>query len=321
VTTTTGKAASPLAGGRPPAPIRSARLSLTSRDNRAGLAMVAPTAIIVIAVIIVPIVWNIVLAFQNSTYLTVRENGIFNAFTLNNFAEVLGDPGFWSSLLTTVVYSASGTVGSIAVGLVAALAFRRPFRGRGIFRSFMLLPYVAPVVAVTFVWQIMLNPQFGIINAVGLKYLGWGTPVNFTGKVPLALMTVIAFEIWRYFPFAFMFITARLAGLPKDVEEAGIVDGATPTQSFRYIILPQLLPVIALLSVLRLIFNFNKFDDVYLLTGGGAGTDVAAVRVYDTLVGNSDIGGAAATALILAAILGVALLVYVRFLGGTEEDS
>ena len=96
-------------------------------------------------------------------------------------------------------------------------------------------------------------------------------------------MTVIAFEIWRYFPFAFLFLTARLVSLPGDIEEAAIVDGATPWQNFRFVVFPQLLPVIALLSVLRLIMTFNKFDDVFLLTGGGAGTEVAAVRVYDTL--------------------------------------
>ncbi|MFI5059998.1 MAG: carbohydrate ABC transporter permease [Actinomycetales bacterium] len=301
--------------------MRRGRSITARRDNRAGLIMVAPTMIIVIAVIIVPILWNVLLAFQNSTYLTVRTNGLFGQFTLDNFTAVLTDPGFWSSLLTTVIYSVVGTAGSIVLGLIAALAFRAPFRGRGILRSLMLLPYVAPVVAVTFVWQIMLNPQFGIVNAVGTQILGWSSPINFLGKAPYALATVIIFEIWRYFPFAFLFITARLTALPRDIEEAAIVDGATPTQSFRYIVLPQLMPVIALLALLRLIMNFNKFDDVYLLTGGGAGTDVSAVRVFNVLVGNSDIGGAAANALILSVILGVALFIYVKFFANRTEES
>ena len=77
------------------------------------------------------------------------------------------------------------------------------------------------------------------------------------------MLTVIAFEIWRYFPFAFLFLLARLQAVPDGLEEAARVDGATPTQQFRYILLPQLMPVIALLSVLRFIMTFNKFDDVY----------------------------------------------------------
>lgn len=293
--------------------------AIARRDNRVGLAFVLPTLIIVTAVVVVPVLWNVVLAFQDSTYLSVRQNGLFNDFTVDNFITVFSDPGFWGSLLTTVIYSVAGTAGSILLGLVAALAFRRAFTGRGILRSFMLLPYVAPVVAVTFVWQIMLNPQFGIVNALGHQWFGW-TPVDFLGRAPWALGTVIAFEVWRYFPFAFMFITARLTAMPKDIEEAALVDGATPTQSFRHIVFPQLVPVIALLSLLRLIMNFNKFDDVYLLTGGSAGTEVSAVRVFNTLVGNSDIGGAAANAIVLSAILGVALLIYVKFFTGGEAD-
>ena len=84
-----------------------------------------------------------------------------------------------------------------------------------------------------------------------------------------------------------------------------MVDGATPTQRFRYIVLPQLLPTIAVLTVLRFIWTFNNFDDIYLLTGGGSGTEVVAVRVYDYLTNRGDIGAAAAQALVLAAILAV----------------
>jgi ABC-type sugar transport system permease subunit len=304
-----------------PDPVRRPRRSLTaSRDNRTGLLMVLPTTLIIIAVVIIPVLWNLVLAFQSTSFTTITETGIFNPITLDNFTAVISDPGFWASLGTTVIYSIFSTAGSIALGVVAALAFRTPFRGRGIFRSVMLLPYVAPVVAVTFVWQMMLNPQFGIINSWGKAIFGWSEPVDFLGRAPYALVTVIMFEIWRYFPFAFLFVTARLVGLAKEVEEAAVMDGATPLQNFRHVVLPQLMPVVALLSVLRLIMTFNKFDDIYLLTGGGAGTDVAAVRVYDQLTGSFDIGGAAANAFVMAAILAVSLFIYVKFFGGKETD-
>ncbi|AGW42036.1 ABC transporter permease [Leifsonia xyli subsp. cynodontis DSM 46306] len=304
-------------GGRP-----RRRSALANRDNRAGLTMVLPTTLIILAIVIVPVIWNLVLAFQETDFSTIAENGLFNPLTLENFAAVFADPGFWSSLWTTIVYSVLSTAGSIAVGLIAALAFRSPFRGRGLARSLMLLllPYVAPVVAVTFVWQIMLNAQFGIVNTIGKAWFGWEHPIDFLGKAPYALITVVVFEIWRYFPFAFLFITARMVALPGDVEEAALVDGVTPWQNFRHIVLPQLLPVISLLSVLRLIMTFNKFDDVYLLTGGGAGTEVSAVRVYDQLVGSFDIGGAAANAFVLSAILGVFLFVYVKFFAGKGDD-
>ncbi|GAA4973435.1 carbohydrate ABC transporter permease [Kineococcus glutinatus] len=302
----------------PPPP----RQGIARRNSRDGLAMVLPTVVIVVAVVVVPVLWNVVLAFQDLTLLEVRDAGIFESLSLANFTEVLTGSGFWQALLNTVVYSVLSTAGSIALGLLAALALRRPFPGRGAVRALLLLPYVAPVVAVAFTWKTMLNPQFGVLNAWGTSYLGWDEPVDFLGRAPYAMATVIAFEIWRYFPFAFMFITARLLAVPKEIEEAATVDGTTLLQRFRYVVLPQLLPVVALLSVLRLIMTFNKFDDVYLLTGGGAGTEISAVRVYDTLTGRFDVGGAAAQALVLSAFLAVALFCYVRFFvrkGGEES--
>ncbi|NAZ83007.1 ABC transporter permease subunit [Kineococcus sp. R8] len=283
--------------------------------------MVAPTVVVVVAVIVVPVLWNVVLAFQDLTLLQVRDAGLFQSLSVENFVEVFTGSGFWQALLNTVVYSVAATAGSLAVGLAAALALRRPFPGRGVVRALLLLPYVAPVVAVAFTWKTMLNPQFGVLNAWGTSFLGWDEPIDFLGDRTWALATVVGFEVWRYFPFAFMFLTARLLAVPKEIEEAAVVDGTSLLQRFRHVVLPQLAPVIALLCVLRLIMTFNKFDDVYLLTGGGAGTEIAAVRVYDTLTGRFDVGGAAAQAVVLSVFLAVALYCYVRFFVRRQEES
>ncbi|MCZ7373870.1 carbohydrate ABC transporter permease [Micromonospora sp. WMMC250] len=290
-------------------------MTLRRRESRAGLGLVAPTLLVTIAVIGIPIVWTVVLAFQRVRLATLRKTGLFGEFTMDNIDRVLHTPGFADTLWTTVVYSIGGTVGSIALGLVAALVVRRPFRGRTLVRASMLLPYVAPVVAVTFVWQVMLDPQLGIVNAWGQRLLGWDAPVPFLSQESTALTTVIVFEAWRYFPFAFLFLLARLQAVPGELEEAARVDGATPTQRFRHILLPQLLSVIALLGVLRFIMTFNKFDDVYLLTGGAAGTEVVSVRVYEFLTARTDIGAAAAQAVVLAVVLIVFVLIYLRFFG------
>jgi ABC-type sugar transport system permease subunit len=293
-------------------------MTATRRDNRDGLVMVLPTVVIVVALVVVPVLWNVVLSFQDLTLIDIRNAGVFQNITVQNFVDVFTGAGFWQAILNTVIYSVFSTLGSIALGLAAALALRKAFPGRGVVRALMLLPYVAPVVAVAFVWKIMLNPQYGIVNVVGQSVLGWNAPIDFLGRAPDAMVTVILFETWRYFPFAFMFITARLVAVPRETEEAAVVDGAGIWQRFRYVVLPQLYGVIALLSVLRLVMTFNKFDDVFLLTGGGAGTEVAAVRVYDTLTGRFDVGGAAAQSLVLAAFLAISLVIYLRFLGRTE---
>lgn len=318
---------------RPPTGGKRRPASAGQRENRAGLAFVTPTFLVVLVVVIIPILWTVLLAFQHARLVDIQGMGLFGNWSLDNFSAVFGSAGFWSSLSTTLLYTVGSTAGSIVLGLIAALALRRPFRGRGLLRGSMLLPYVAPVVAVAFVWQVALSPQYGIVNEWGGKLLGWDDPIAFLSTrsyevsllglhfdIPLALLTVIAFETWRYFPFAFLFLLARLQAVPDGLEEAARVDGATPSQNFRHILLPQLMPVIALLSVLRFIMTFNKFDDVYLLTGGGAGTDVVAVRVYDFLTARFDVGAAAAQALVLAAVLMVLLGVYFTFFAKKVQE-
>ncbi|MEJ7629229.1 MAG: sugar ABC transporter permease [Nocardioidaceae bacterium] len=295
--------------------------------------LISPTFLIVAVMVVLPILWTFSLAFQEVRLLNLRDTGVIGAYSLDNFVTVLTSSGFVDALVTTLIYSVAGTTCAIGLGLVAALALRRPFRGRGLVRSAMLLSYVAPVVAATFVWSTMLNPQFGLVNHYGQSLLGWNEPIAFLSSsdppslfgldlhVSTALVSVVLFEGWRSFPFAFLFLTARMQAIPEAFEEAALVDGATPTQRFRYIVLPQLLPTIAVLTVLRFIWTFNNFDDIFLLTGGGAGTKVVTVRVYDYLINQGDIGAAAAQALVLAAILALLVGIYLKLFGRSEEGA
>jgi multiple sugar transport system permease protein len=324
----TVESAPPEGHGKSPRRRRSAR---AREDRRTGYLLISPTAIIVAVMVLLPILWTFSLAFQQVRLLNLRSTGLIGDYSLDNFRNVLTSSGFVPALVNTLVYSVFGTACAIGLGLVAALALRRPFRGRGVVRACMLLPYVAPVVAATFLWKTMLNPQFGLVNHYGSALLGWNDPIAFLSSsdspslfglhlpVSTAMLTVVLFEGWRSFPFAFLFITARMQAIPDALEEAAMVDGATPSQRFRHIILPQLLPTIAVLTVLRFIWTFNNFDDIYLLTGGGAKTQVVTVRVYDYLINRADIGAAAAQALVLAAILAVLVTVYLKLFGRREE--
>jgi multiple sugar transport system permease protein len=320
---------------RDPAPRRRRPAFTRARqDARTGLALISPTFVIVLVMVVLPIIWTISLAFQQVRLLNLRTTGILGDYSVDNFTNVLTSDGFVDALITTLVYAVGGTASAIGLGLLVALALRKPFKGRGLVRAAMLLPYVAPVVAAAFVWSTMLNPQYGLVNEWGTGFLGWEDPIAFLSSrsdeisifglelgVPTALLTVIAFEAWRSFPFAFLFLTARLEAIPATLEEAGELDGATPTQRFRHIVLPQLLPTIAVLTVLRFIWTFNNFDDIYLLTGGGAGTEVVSVRVFNYLTARGDIGAAAAQALVLAVILAVLVTFYLKVFGRSEESA
>ena len=302
------------------------RRTLTQRDARLGLWLMSPTLLIILALVIFPLFWSILLSFQRMRLIQVGTADFFQPLTLANYERVITSGALWSSLATTFVYTAGSVVLAIGLGVLAAMAVRKAFPGRTFVRAAFLLPYVAPVVAVTFIWRTMLNPQFGIVNEFGQSVLGWDEPIPFLSQavgsldilglsipVPTALLTTIVFEGWRYFPFVFLFLMARLEAMSEEPEEAALVDGATPWQSFRHIVFPQLVPIIGLLAVLRTIWTFNEFDDIFLLTGGAAGTQVASVQIYNFLTVQRNVGAAAAQSvimsLVLLALLGIYLLI------------
>jgi multiple sugar transport system permease protein len=295
--------------------------SVRARENRDGLLLVAPTVLVVGGVVLYPFIRSILFSFQSIRLIDLRHLGLLGqSMSLDNFRQVLDDPTIWRAFRTTVIYSVASTVGSIGAGLAVALALRKPFRLRFLVRAMLLIPYVLPVVAAATTWRALLSPQYGPINAFGMRYLGWDQPINFLTTesthvlgvpVPLALTTVIAFEIWRTFGLAYLFLTARLQAIPAELEEAALLDGATPVQTFRYLIWPQLSGVIALLAVLRLIWSFHNFTDIFLLTEGAGGTDVLAVRVYNEFALRSDIGAASALGVLFTLVLSGVLAVYV----------
>lgn len=308
-------------------------VTLAQREARLAWLLVTPALIIVLVLVVFPVLWNMLLSLQRVRLRDLQTVNFFSLdLSLGNFERVTGVRDFWETLRTTVAYAFFGTVLSLAMGIWAALVVKKAFIGRSLVRGLMLFPYVAPVIAVTFLWRIMLNPQFGIINewidGAGLQRIDFLGRRSFelglfgwTLTLPVALASVIFFEAWRYFPFAFLFILARLQAMPAELEEAAMVDGATISQRFRYVTLPQMRGVLSVLFVLRFIWTFNKFDDIYLLTGGSAGTEVITVKIVDWLRGRADIGSAAALSIVLAAVLIVLLAIYFKWFYEEEGDA
>jgi multiple sugar transport system permease protein len=308
-------------------------LTLAQQEARLAYFLLLPTFLVVMLIVIFPVLWNLWLSFKPITLRDLQAGDLLSTanLTVRNFERILTGRNFWPILQTTLIYSIFGTILSILLGLIAAMVARDAFPGRQIFRGFLLVPYIAPIVAMAFLWRMIFNAQFGIFNEFTTNVLGWPRIDFLTQRFweadllgasvrwPLALTMVIFFEAWRYFPFAFLFILARLQALPEDLYEAAAVDGAAPSQRFWYITLPQLRPVIATLFLLRFIWTFNKFDDIFLLNGGVAGTEVITVRIFDLLFGQFQVGRAAALAVILAVFLGILLFFYFRYVIVEEE--
>nr|WP_321460655.1 sugar ABC transporter permease [uncultured Cohaesibacter sp.] len=244
---------------------------------------------------------------------------LFNlTFTWDNFRAVFDSGEFLEVLWVTLFYTIVGTIGALVVGMLAALMLNKSFSGQGILRGLFLFPYVAPVIAVAFTWVTLLDPFSGSFNALLVQMGLVDTPINFFGQRPLALFTVTAFEIWRYFPLSFLFILARMQSIDSDIYEAADMDGASPFQKFYYLSLPQLMGILSVLFLLRFIWTFNKFDDIFLMTGGNAGTRTLTVNVYEQAFAISNIGAGAAVAVVIFACLLAFSFFFFKFLSREE---
>jgi multiple sugar transport system permease protein len=247
-------------------------------------------------------------------------------FTLANFERVFSAAEFWDVLKVSIYYTVFGTAGALLLGLFAAQIMQKTFPGRPVIRGLMLVPYVAPVIAVAFSWVVLFDPFSGAVNAMLLQMDVAEGPINFFGQrsvtidifgfgvsLPMALTMVILFEVWRYFPLSFLFILARMQSIPSDIYEAAEIDGATPIQQFWFLSLPFIAGILAVLFLLRFIWTFNKFDDIFLLTGGNAGTRTLTVNVYEQAFAISNLGAGAAVAVVIFALLLVFSVIFIRF--------
>ncbi len=241
-----------------------------------------------------------------------------STFTLDNFRRIFDSKEFASVLWATVFYTVFGTIGALLVGLFAALLLNKSFRGKGILRGLYLFPYVSPIIAVAFTWVTLFDPFSGSVNALLVQMGVADSPINFFGQRPQALIMVTVFEIWRYFPLSFLFILARMQSIDTDMYEAADMDGASPFQKFWYLSLPMLLGILSVLFLLRFIWTFNKFDDIFLLTGGNAGTRTLTVNVYEQAFAISNIGAGAAVAVVIFAVLLAFSFFFFRFISREE---
>ena len=287
--------------------------TLQQREARLAYALIVPTFAIVAGLIIFPAFFSIWISFHDIGLDNL--NDVFRApfVGLENYWRVVNDYAFPEALVTSIVYSFGGTLASVSVGLMAALLLNQRFHGRGLVRAIFLFSYVAPVISAAFIWRWVFDPTVrGVANWTLMNLGVLSEPLAWFGKTGLALAMVIVFEAWRYFPFAMLMILARLQAIDATLYEAAVVDGANLWNKFRHITLPELRYVLGTLFLLRLMWTFNKFDDIFLLTSGGFGTKVLPILTYEFSFKLFDFGRGAATAMVLFITLIAFMFVYVR---------
>jgi multiple sugar transport system permease protein len=240
-------------------------------------------------------------------------------YTLSTFTQTLSDPVLYRVLKTTAIFIVASIVLQLILGLVIAVAVNRASKrrlpGRVFMRSLVLSAWVMPGVVIGLVWAIVLNDaDYGLANlllgTVGLGSVPWlSTPST-------ALASVILANVWRGTAFSMILQYAGLQSIPDELYEAAEVDGAGKLQSFFYITIPQLRPILMINIILITIFTLNTFDMILVLTGGGPGqaTEVLALRTYNVIFQNFSLSGGAVLAVIMLLISLALTLAYRRLL-------
>ncbi len=300
-------------------PRAQARGSLVHRlleDERVlGVLLLLPTVILLTLFIAYPFVKGIWISLTSASVGQVGEFVLFK-----NFVKIWNDSIFQRAAYNTFVYTGIATVAKLALGMWLAILLNRHFRGKRLVRAAMLLPFIVPTVLSTFAWKWMFDPTFSVLNwtlyQLGLIQVrvGWLTDPT------LALLSVIAVNVWRGMPFYAISLLAGLQTVNPELHEAAAIDGATAWQRFWRITWPLLLPVTMVVTLFSVIQTFADFQLVYVLTGGGPAnsTHLFATYAYQIGIITGLLGEGAAASLAMFPLLFVIVVIQLWYIRRVE---
>jgi multiple sugar transport system permease protein len=221
--------------------------------------LIAPAMAVLLSLSTYPLIYSVTISLQQET-----SSGI--TWGLGNFARLISDNFFWTALAHTFVYTVAALTCEFLLGLGLALMLNKQIRGRGLFRASLLVPMMLPTVVVGVVWRLMLNPDFGAINGT-LREFGINTEsLTWTASPRLAMLSVIAVDVWQWTPFVFLVLLAGLQAIPQEPYEAALIDGSSRWQTFRHITLPLLKPAILIVLLLRTMDLLLVFYHIFIFT-------------------------------------------------------
>ena len=241
--------------------------------------MLGPVLIAIFILVIAQLIWGLRISLTDSQMIGL---GFKDGLTFRNYKSVLTDPDTWNAIRVTIVFSLGTVIGSVLLGIAAALVLDKEFIGRGFVRVLVILPWAVPHVVAALVWQWMYNPDFGVLN-YGLLLLPWvsETP-KWLSDPQFALLAIILVNVWKTYPFAALLLLAGLQTISDDLYEASSIDGAGRVRRFFDITLPGLRRVFAIVVLLLLIWSFGNFVFIFLMTQGGpaGATNALIVHIY-----------------------------------------
>ncbi|HAZ27740.1 TPA: sugar ABC transporter permease [Candidatus Acetothermia bacterium] len=280
----------------------------TLKHERQGYWFILPCFLLLGAVLGFPMVMAVLNSFG-----PIWTRGL-SRLSLVHYERLLQDGIFWNSAVQTVYFVGATVALHLVLGLAVALALNSAIRGRRFFRVMAILPWTVPDVVAGLVWGWMYNPLSGILNDVLLRVGLIASPVEWLATRALVMPSVILADVWRGYPFAMLVLLAGLQAIPQEQYEAAKVDGASPIREFFHVTLPNLKRMIAIATILGIVWQARRFGLIWVMTEGGPAraTEILSVLAYRQYFGFFNFEYASAISVVLALALLLIGLPYVR---------
>ena len=279
--------------------------------------MLTPALALVALVAIYPLARTIYDSFTNRQFLEGIEPTEFVG--LQNYRDLLHDTIFRDSIVVTVKFTLVTVAFELVLGLIIALVVNSGFKGRGVMRAMMLVPWAIPTVVAAQMWKWMYDDVFGVINDGLIRLHIVDEPVAWISQSSTALASVAAVDIWKTTPFVALLLLAGLQVIPTEVYEAADVDGASKWHQFWRITLPLLVPAILVVLVFRTLDALRVFDVLYVFFGSRLDTQTMAIYTQNTIVATGDVGYGAAMSVAIFLIIGIFVVIYTTFVRVQEQ--
>ncbi len=302
---------------RRPRPPRRRSARLQRKQTRLAWLMLTPALVLVALVAIYPLARTIYDSFTNRQFLEGIEPTEFVG--LQNYRDLLHDTIFRDSIVVTVKFTVVTVAFELVLGLIIALVVNSGFKGRGVMRAMMLVPWAIPTVVAAQMWKWMYDDVFGVINDGLLRLHIIDEPVAWISQSSTALASVAAVDIWKTTPFVALLLLAGLQVIPNEVYEAADVDGASKWHQFWKITLPLLVPAILVVLIFRTLDALRVFDVFYVFFGSRLDTQTMAIYTQNTIVATGDVGYGAAMSVAIFLIIGIFVVIYTTFVRVQEQ--
>ncbi|MBZ4665863.1 MAG: carbohydrate transporter rane protein 1, family [Mahella sp.] len=287
-------------------------------ENILGYLMVAPALLCILLIAIYPVFRTFSLSL---TDMKMQFPNMAKYIGLDNYISLLQNDRFWSATYNTLFFTVVSVALELVIGFVMALIMNMPFKGRGLVRAAVLVPWAVPTTISATMWKFMYHDQFGVINDILFRMGFIDQYQSWLGSTSSALWCAIIADVWKTAPFMGLLLLAGLQTIPAELYEAATVDGASKVKQFFRVTLPLVMPTMLVALIFRTLDAFRVFDLIFVLTGGGPGnsTETLSMYAYTTLFRNLNFGMGSAIAVLIFIFIFLISLVYIHLLSRQND--